>query len=89
MPKFFNIILKTSAGSVVKETAVQHRTGQAVADFSVSLPQSVDVCTLHVRIRAGNSVGISSPSEAVEVGELQFIASLLMLTAFSLQFVQV
>ena len=73
MPKFFHITLKTSAGSVVKETAVQHQTGQALADFSVSVPQSVDVCTLRVRIRAGNSVGVSSTSEAVRVGELQFI----------------
>ena len=73
MPKFFHITLKTSAESVVKETVVQHQTGQAVADFTISLPQTVDVCSLHVRISAGNSAGISPPSEAVEVGKLQFI----------------
>ena len=43
-----------------------------VANFTISLPPSVDVCTLHVRISAGNSAGMSAPSEAVEVGELQF-----------------
>ena len=46
--------------------------GEAVTDFTVSLPQSVDVCTLRVRISAGNSAGMSAPSEAVEVGKLQF-----------------
>ena len=58
----------TSAGSVLNETR-QHEPGE-VADFTISLPQSVDVCTLRVRIRAGNSAGMSAPSEAVEVGTL-------------------
>ena len=56
----------TSAGSVLNETR-QHQTRQTVADFGLS--QSVDVCSLHVKIRAGNSVGMSAPSEAVEVGK--------------------
>ena len=56
----------TSGGSVLNETR-QHQPGQALANFIISLPQSVDVCFLHVRIRAGNSAGMSSPSEAVEV----------------------
>ena len=60
-----------STGSVFNETR-QHEPGQAVADFTISLPRTVDVCTLHVRISAGNSGGMSSPSEAVEVGKLQF-----------------
>ena len=62
----------TSGGNVFNETR-HHHPGQAVADFTISLPQSVDVCILHVRIRAGNSAGMSSPSEPVEVCELQFI----------------
>ena len=45
-----------------------HDPGQPVADFNISLPPSVDVCSLHVRISAGNSAGMSAPSEAVEVG---------------------
>ena len=61
----------TSAGNVCNETR-QHQPGQPVADFTISLPPSVDVCSLHVRISAGNSAGMSAPSEAVEVGELQF-----------------
>ena len=61
----------TPSESVFNETR-QHEPGQAVADFTISLPRTVDVCTLHVRISAGNSAGMSSPSEAVEVGKLQF-----------------
>ena len=70
IPQFFHITLMTSAGRVLNETR-QHPPGQ-VADFTISLPQSVDVCSLHVRITAGNSAGISAPSEAVGVGKLQF-----------------
>ena len=73
MPEFFLITLMTPDGSVLKESNMPHQPGQAVADFTISLPQSVDVCSLHVRISAGNSAGMSAPSEAVEVGKLQFI----------------
>ena len=59
----------TSAGSALNETR-QHQPGQPVANFIISLPQTVDVCSLHVRINAGNSAGMSAPSEAVEVGKL-------------------
>ena len=72
MPEFFHTTVLTPDGSVLKESNMSHEPGQAVADFPVTLPQSVDVCTLHVRISAGNSAGVSAPSEAVEVGELQF-----------------
>ena len=47
----------------------QHQQGE-VADFTISLPQTVDVCSLDVKISAGNSAGMSSPSETVEVGKL-------------------
>ena len=59
----------TPSGSVLNETTRQHQPGQ-IADFTISLPQTVDVCSLRVRIRAGNSAGMSSASEAVEVGKL-------------------
>ena len=59
----------TSGGNVLNETR-QHQPGQAVVDFTISLPQSVDVCSVHVRISAENSAGMSAPSEAVEVGKL-------------------
>ena len=68
MPKYF-VITVSSDESVFNETR-QHEPGEAVADFTISLPQSVDVCSLRVRIRAGNSAGMSAPSEAVEVGKL-------------------
>ena len=61
-----------SAGGILKEANLSHNTGQAVAHFTISLPQGVDVCSLRVRISAGNSAGMSAPSEAVEVGKLQF-----------------
>ena len=51
---------------------MSHELGQAVADFNISLHQTVDVCSLCVRISAGNNAGVSAPSEAVEVGGLQF-----------------
>ena len=61
----------TTEESVLNETARQHQPGQAVADFTISLPQNVDVCTLHVRIRAANSPGMYLLIEEDEVGELQ------------------
>ena len=54
----------TSAGSILKESNTSHEPGEG-ANFTISLPQSVDVCTLHVRISAGNSAGMSEPSEPV------------------------
>ena len=59
-----------SAGGILNETTIPHEPGQPVANFIISLPQSVDVCTHHVKIRAGNGGGMSAPSEAVEVGRL-------------------
>ena len=61
----------TSTGSVLNETR-QHWLGRVVADFNISLPQNVDVCSLHVKIKAGNSAGMSPPGEAVEVGKFFF-----------------
>ena len=60
----------TPTGSI-NETR-QHEPGQAVASFTISLPQSVDACSLHVRISAGNSAGMSAPSEVIEVGEFYY-----------------
>ena len=71
MPEFFLITLMTSAGRIVNETR-HHEPGQPVANFTISLPQTVDVCSLHVRISAGNSAGMSAPSEAVEVGKQSY-----------------
>ena len=56
----------------MRELNITHDQGQPDADFTISLPQSVDVCSLHVRISAGNSAGMSEPSEADEVGKSQF-----------------
>ena len=68
MPEYFVITMMTPTGRAFNETR-HHQPGQEVANFTISLPPSVDVCTLHVRISAGNSAGMSSPSETVEVGK--------------------
>jgi len=73
IPEFFLITLMTSAGSVSKKSNMSHDPRQEVANFTISLPQTVDVCSLHVKIRAGNSAGMSAPSEAVEVGKSQLV----------------
>ena len=70
--EFFFITLVTSAGDVLRESNMSHDPGQAVAHFTISLPQGADVCSLHVRISAGNSAGMSAPTKTVEVGKLQF-----------------
>ena len=77
IPEFFLITLMTPDGSVMKESNMTHEPGQAVADFTISLPQTVDVGTLHVRVSAGNSAGMSAPSEAVEIGKLHFTYNIL------------
>ena len=61
----------TTDESVLNATTRLHQPGQ-VADFSISLPPSVDVCPFHVTIIAGNSAGMYLLIEEVEVGELQF-----------------
>ena len=73
MPEFFLITLMTSTGRILNELNMTHELGQENADYTinlVSLPQNVDICTTVVRISAGNSAGMSAPSEAVEVGKL-------------------
>ena len=60
----------TTEKSVLNETR-HHQPGQPVADFTISLAPSVDVCSLHVMISAGNSAGMYLLIEEVEVGELQ------------------
>ena len=61
----------TSSGRVLNEIT-RHQPGEATADFSINLSQFADVCTHHMRISAGNSAGMSSPSEMVQVGKFQF-----------------
>ena len=75
MPEFFLITLLTYTGGILIELNMTHELRQENADFNISLeslPNYVDICTTVVRITAGNSVGISSLSEAVEVCKLQF-----------------
>ena len=70
IPKFFLITLLTTDGHILHETTVTHQSEDTVAYFNISLPPSVDVCSLHVRIRAGNSAGMSAPSNITVTGKL-------------------
>ena len=70
MPEYFLITLLTTDGRILHETTVTHQPEDTVAHFTISLPQNVDGCTLHVRISAGNSAGISSPSDRAVTGKL-------------------
>ena len=69
IPEFFLITLMIPTGNISKKSSMRHELGQAVADFNINLPQSVDVCSLHVRISVGNSAGMSPPSETIKVGK--------------------
>ena len=72
MPEFFHVTLASSTGRILRELNMTHELGQEDADFTirlVSLPKNVDICTTVVRISAGNSAGMSSLSEAVEIGK--------------------
>ena len=70
MPEFFLITLLTTDGHIPHETTIPHQPEDMVAHFTISLPQNVDGCTLHVRISAGNSAGMSAPSDIVVTGML-------------------
>ena len=48
---------------------MSHNPGQKAANFNISLPQSINMCSLHVRISPGNSAGMSASTEAGQVGE--------------------
>ena len=72
MPESFLITLTSSTGRILRELNMTHELGQEDADFNislVSLPQTVDICTTVVMISAGNSAGVSAPSEAVGIGK--------------------
>ena len=66
-PEYFIIIVMNS-GRTVNTTTVphDHQSGSQVT-ISIELPQNVDMCSLHVNISAGNSAGMSLPTE-IEVG---------------------
>ena len=65
---FFLITLLTFAERVLSELTI-HQPAQAVTNITISIPQSVDLCTLCGRISAGNSAGMCH-SEPVKVGKI-------------------
>ena len=70
MPEYFLITLLTTDGHILHETTVTHQSEDTVAYFNISLPASVDGCSLHVRISAGDSAGMSAPSDIAVTGKL-------------------
>ena len=66
-PEYF-IIAVMNSGRTVKTTTIEydHQLGSQLA-IRIELPQNVDTCSLHVNISAGNSAGMSLPTE-IEVG---------------------
>ena len=68
IPEFFIITLMNSAGGILRKINITYELG--ITDVTVSIPQSVDVCTLRVEISAGNSAGMSSPTETVHAGKI-------------------
>ena len=71
MPEFLLITLLTSAEIVLSELTI-HQPAQAVTDITISIPQTVDLCTLCGKISAGNSAGMCH-SEPVKVGKISAI----------------
>ena len=67
-PSYFVITVMTSGRVAVNTTTVahDHQSGSQVV-IRIELPQNVNMCSLLVSIRAGNSAGISSPTE-IKVG---------------------
>ena len=71
-PNYFVIIVMNS-GRRINATTVphDHQLGSQLA-ITIDLSQNVDMCSLHVNIRAGNSAGMSPPTE-IEVGRSHHI----------------
>ena len=71
-PNYF-VITVMNSGRRINATTVphDHRLGSQLA-ITIDLSQNVDTCNLHVNIRAGNSAGMSPPTE-IEVGRSHHI----------------
>ena len=66
-PNYF-VITVTNSSRTINTTTVSHdhQSGSQVT-IRIELPQNADMCSLVVSISAGNSAGMSSPTE-IEVG---------------------
>ena len=70
IPDYFLVTVTSADGVII--TTVQHQhpaTTVHITTIPVTLPQNVDECYLIVRISAGNSAGMSSPTEST-IGKL-------------------
>ena len=67
-PNSLHIAVMTSGRVTVNTTTVQHdHSSGSQVTIRIELPQNVDTCSLLVNIRAGNSAGLSPPTE-IDVG---------------------
>ena len=71
-----------SNGRALRTITRPYRSG--VVDFVIRLPQDMDLCILLVRISAGNSAGLSLPSETAVVGKLEFNCANGLLLSFAM-----
>ena len=72
IPNYF-VITVMNSGRRINITTVEydHQSGSQVT-LSIELPQNVSLCSLVVTIRAGNSAGMSLPTE-IEVGKSYYM----------------
>ena len=62
IPDYFLVTVTSTDGVIIK--TVQHPVATVnITTIRVTLPQNVDKCSLIVVISAGNSAGMSSPTE--------------------------
>ena len=69
-PEYFVITVMNSGGRIYTTTVEYDH--QPRFHNAIDLPQNVDMCSLHVKISAGNSAGMSPPTK-IEVGKSSFI----------------
>ena len=68
MPNYFLVTVTSTDGVII--TTVQHPVATVrITTIHVTLPPNVDECNLIVRISAGSSAGMSSPTETT-IGKL-------------------
>jgi len=71
IPDYFLVTVTSTDGVII--TTVQHQrpvTTARITTIRVTLHQNVDECDLIVGINAGNSAGMSSPTEKTTIGKL-------------------
>ena len=71
-PEYFVITVMNSGRVAVNTTTVPRDQSGSQVTIRIELSQNVDICSLVVSIRAGNSAGMSLPTE-IEVGRSYYM----------------